>query len=181
MRVSGRVRLQRGFEALHRLALQGMNIGAAADQPASSGEARVLRGLPTRPVIMDVGANTGTWAILALSNRPQANLHCFEPSAAAYAKLVQRLEGRATAHQFGLGQYEESVTLFAPEPGSVLASYHRRRHPQAQWEPMESVRVRPLDAVVEELGWPRIDLLKVDVEGMNLPSSEGRPRRFVRD
>jgi FkbM family methyltransferase len=172
-RAAGRVRFQKGFETMHRLALHGMNMGGAADDASRSGESAVIEGLPSRPVVFDVGANVGAYAEMVLRIRPHAHVFCFEPSQAAYRELVGRLAGRGVAYNHGLGSREESVTLYAPEPGSMLASPHRRRHPNAVWEPVETVRLRPLDIVHGELGIGHIDLLKLDVEGHELSVLQG--------
>jgi FkbM family methyltransferase len=172
-RAAGRVRFQKGFEAMHRLALHGMNMGGAADDPTSSGEAAVIESLHSEPVVFDVGANVGAYAEIVLRLRPHARIFCFEPSPVAYRELVGRLAGRGAAYNHGLGSREESVTLYAPEPGSMLASPHRRRHPNARWEPVETVRLRPLDIVLGDLGISHIDLLKLDVEGHELAVLRG--------
>jgi FkbM family methyltransferase len=98
---------------------------------------------------------------------------CFEPSATAFAELTRRLGDRVTAFEYGLSDHEGSITLYAPEAGSALASPHQRRHPVARWDPLESVRMKRLDSVVPELELTRIDLLKLDVEGHELAALRG--------
>ena len=81
--------------------------------------------------------------------------------------------GRACLHDYGLGERGEDVPLYAPAPGSPLASTSHRRHPGIQWDAVETIRIRRLDEVCAEEGIGRIDLLKIDVEGHELSVLRG--------
>lgn len=165
----GRARFQRAFERLHRWSLLGMGIGTG-DQFATSGELRVLRSLPRGSVVLDVGANVGGYTRAALVAGHV--VHSFEPSPVAFAEL-ERASGSACLHPYGLGDADEEVELFAPEPGSGMASVYLRRHPRHEWTPQGRIRVRRLDDVAREEGIEHVDLLKLDVEGHELAVLRG--------
>lgn len=164
------------FDRVAWWALRAMNYGAA-NAPEDSGEAHVLRlvrrrgAAGQRPVVLDVGANTGRYARLAARLLPGVDLHCFEPSPRAYEDLARTCEALgAHAYPFALGaRAEEDVPLHAEAPGSVLGSLHRP--PGGGPTPSERVRVRTLDEACPVQGG--IDLLKIDVEGHELAVLDG--------
>lgn len=169
----GRRRFQPMFEAIHRASLEGLNIGSAGDL-ASSGELRVLRALPRGSVVLDVGANVGRYSAAAIEDRMK--VHAFEPSSEAFANLTDTAGSQACLHHYGLGEREEELTLYAPEPGSGMASVYLRRHPIATWMPAERISLRRLDDVAAEERIEHIDLLKLDVEGHELAVLRGASR-----
>ncbi len=164
------------FERLHRVALAGMNMGRSADNPAWSGERVVIERLAQTPVIFDVGANIGDYASMVLEVRPGARIWCFEPSAEACSRLVNRLGHRLTAMAIALGDAEGQSDFFAPSEGSPLGSTYARQHSSLEWKPTERVHVRRLDDVCRDNSINRIDLLKIDVEGHELAVLRGAER-----
>jgi len=88
--------LQRIYRRLHRFALQRMNYGQW--DPSTSGERFALRYIVARcpaaePIVFDVGANIGQYAAEISAVAPHARIYCFEPAAAAFAKLAESLRG----------------------------------------------------------------------------------------
>jgi FkbM family methyltransferase len=164
------------FMTIHRAALIGLNIGPA-DDLATSGELGVLRSLVAGSVVFDVGANVGRYSAAAVQHG--LVVHAFEPSSEAFVKLEQGMRGRACLHRCGLGERDDTLTLYAPEPGSGMASLYARTHPAATWSPVEAVRLRRLDDVVIEERIERIDLLKLDVEGHELAVLRGAERMLA--
>jgi FkbM family methyltransferase len=172
----GRKRYQAAFTAMHRASLVGLNIGPA-DDLTRSGELRVLRMLSPRSTVLDVGANVGGYSAAAVARG--LTVHAFEPSSDAFATLQASMSGRACLHQHGLGERDDTLTLYAPEPGSGMASVYARKHPVATWSPVETVSLRRLDDVALEEGIERIDLLKLDVEGHELAVLRGAARMLA--
>ena len=165
---AGRRRFQSFFRALHRLAIAGLNMGASADLPSSSGELTVINGLPPAPIVFDVGANVGDYASLVLAARPDARIWCFEPSAVAFERLSASLGERVVALQIGLSDTTGDAELFAPVTGSPMSSLYQRSHPSIEFKPSGRVNLRTLDEVCRDLSIEKIDLLKLDVEGNEL-------------
>lgn len=165
--VLGTAAAQPLFTELHRLALEGLNAGASADHPDSSGERMVLESLPESPLIWDVGANVGTYSRLALEVRPAARIVAFEPDPQAFAAL-QNVSG-IDAYNIALGRDAGTITLFRPEPGSPMASPYQRHHQTVRWDHATTVPVTTID----DLAPARIDLLKIDVEGYELAVLQG--------
>lgn len=168
------------FERLYRLSLTGM--GILVDP--GSGEKLETMGLyctrmvleQRKPgkkfVVFDVGANEGQFCakLLNVFNGASIQIHSFEPSAQAFAKLNAGLAGRnlpVSTYNIALGDREETLPLFTNKPGSQIASLTKRRleHHGIEMTPMETVEVKTLDLFCRENGTEEIDFLKLDVEG----------------
>jgi FkbM family methyltransferase len=164
---------QRFLDFTLRVNLWLMGMGAGAD-PVSSGEAALARRL-RGPVVLDVGANTGQFATVMLRERPDLELHCFEPGAAAFAALQQThgKDPRVKLVNAGVGSQPGMKTLYYDEPGSILASVYKRRldYRDIAFDRSEDVRMVTLDEYCEKM--PRVHLLKVDVEGHEMDVLRG--------
>ena len=147
-----------------------------------SGEAGAVTHLlrrVARPVVFDVGANSGDWAAMVARLAPTSEIHAFEPQARLAEQLFARLPG-VTVNSVAVGDQAGSLTLYdyADRPGSQHASLvpgvidrvHRAT-------PQEStVPVTTLDIYCAERGVASIDLLKIDVEGFELNVLRGAER-----
>jgi FkbM family methyltransferase len=165
-------RLQPLWQRVHAVALMGMNFLDA--NQATNGELWLLDWLAERldrsPVVFDVGANVGQYSQAVIERLPSAQLYAFEPSAAAFGKLEATLGGHGAAFQLALGAEDAERPLYADGPGSELGSLVRRdlhRHGLDVRE-TETVTVRRLETLCNELAVERIDLLKIDAEGSEL-------------
>ncbi|MCZ4316093.1 FkbM family methyltransferase [Comamonadaceae bacterium G21597-S1] len=134
----------------------------------SNGEALVLRRLaPFEPrVIVDAGANVGDWSLAAHACCAQAQLHAFEISPPTFETLRSRLAGRARVqlHNLGLSDAPGEVTLHHYDQAPALTTVTDYPHPYAS----QALRARVVrgDDFLEQLGVSHVDLLKIDVEGM---------------
>ena len=184
--------LQAVWESLHKLSLYGMNYGGG-NLVEESGELWVLKWLGrshaasrtgTPVVIFDVGAHDGSYSLNAAQVfGADARINSFEPSAAAYTTLRAATAGKPniTIHHCGLGDREESATLYYDGIGSQKASVHSEAHASALdlaagRLTSEVIQLCTIDAFCEEQGIPRIDLLKIDVEGNELNVLRGSTR-----
>jgi FkbM family methyltransferase len=126
-------------------------------------------------VAVDVGANVGYFTLLAAGLvGPEGRVHALEPSPATFAELTENVvrnglrNVRAERLAAGAGAGEE--TLFEVSGGSNVGASSIRRHPgshrlgAAQVDEVP-VHVAPLADVVPRDEWPRLALVKIDVEG----------------
>jgi len=141
--------------------------------------ARVAPGLG-RGVVLDVGANTGAYALTMRRLAPEAQIYAFEPHPSTYAILARRV-GPSGVHalNLALGEAEGSVELydFGTADGSTQASLSRASmglytdnivaHP---------VSCTTIDAFLEEKGIATVDYLKIDTEGFDLNVLRGARR-----
>ena len=133
-------------------------------------------------VVLDVGAHVG-WFTLLLAQRTGAKgrVIAFEP-VACYRRELQRhlvqngLQQRTTVMPFGLSDVDGERTAVLADSTATLhwtgGSVPRGR---------EVVAVRRLDDVVVELGLPRIDLIRLDLDGHELKALRGAENVLMRD
>ncbi|MGH2916594.1 MAG: FkbM family methyltransferase [Solirubrobacteraceae bacterium] len=116
-------------------------------------------------VAVDVGANVGDWSAMALARFPKlARLVAFEPGAVAVSLRTRlRDDPRATVIEAAVSDSPGSVTLFEQTDDTKLSSLI----PTAFTTPRTVDCVR-LDDELARLGLPRVDLLKIDAEGLDL-------------
>lgn len=168
-------RLRKGLMLLgSRRYRRGLYHGVAA-----AIEHRHLATLAARTVL-DVGANRGQFALLALELFPAAQIFAFEPLAGPRAQLSAALgeEPRVTVVPVALGSAiaERPMYVAARDDCSsllALAPEGSRLLPQACARAVETVRVVPLEDVVapDQLVPPA--LLKIDVQGFEREVLDG--------
>ena len=142
-------------------------LGYGNGNPATNGEYRLLDELPESPVIFDVGAHRGDYALAALNRRESALIHCFEPAAETFRILATRIGGRARLHCLALSDCSGTRTLFGDRIDSPMASLFRRdlRAFGIENSIEETVKTETLDEVCAAEDIRHIDLLKIDAEG----------------
>jgi FkbM family methyltransferase len=123
------------------------------------------------PVCLDVGANLGLYSIAVARRLPQATVIAFEPVPATYAALCQNVAANApgcTTLELALGSAARTELITVAHhyaAGSHLSSAGSlATHEGAGYVEID-VEVATLDAVVAEQKLPRVDLIKIDVEG----------------
>jgi FkbM family methyltransferase len=123
---------------------------------------------------LDVGANAGLYTLFARSlarvaERPFRAI-CVEPSPAMAARLAFNLAASgvsAEAQVFGCAAgASEGVTNFRTDT-------RNRGESRAAASGEQQVRVRPLSAIIDEAGAPRIDAMKIDIEGGETAALQG--------
>jgi len=117
--------------------------------------------------IIDVGANTGLFSLLAAAVHPEARVHAFEP----FPQAARRLETNLQAN--GFRNVELVQVALSKSPG-VLPLYYKEALRLTQGASLRDdahmtstieVPVLRLDDYLERLSLREIDLLKIDVEG----------------
>lgn len=121
-------------------------------------------------VVLDVGANVGDWAKVVLQRRPDAIIHCFEivPAIASVLRDAMAAHPTANVHEMGLSSAAREVDVWWDRTlGTTNSITPLQRVGLFVDSEVVSVRskVETGDAVATRLGLPRIDLLKIDVEG----------------
>lgn len=163
-------------ERMHRALLRRIDrvsdrLRGVSQDPEKNGEARLIRTLAmVRPeVVFDVGANVGDWSALARRHFPDACIHTFEVASETAAQIAERLGPEGFVHNaFGLSDIDGEVSLKYYGDLSVLTTtLERSRFWDATFETRTATgRVRRGDDYCVEAGIDRIDLLKIDVEGV---------------
>jgi FkbM family methyltransferase len=137
------------------------------------------------PVCFDIGANRGQTIELLQDCLNQPIIHSFEPASTTYAELTGKSFGpRVQCHRLALGD-QVGVAKFRNYKVSELSSFlpmnpDKRENFFAGEEvvSVESVPVDTLDNFCSARAVDRIDLLKIDTQGFELPVLNGAAELF---
>ena len=149
----------------------------------------LLVGLVRRgDVVFDVGANRGIFTAL-MSNLvgPSGRVHAFEPSSDTCRLLHATLADRArdpanvVVNVSAVGTEDGVATLYTPQLDHGQASL--KTHNTGSWSAHAAVRstevrVAALDTYSTGQALSRIDVVKMDVEGAELPALRGFAARL---
>jgi FkbM family methyltransferase len=140
-----------------------------------NGEARAFQAIAStvQGEVLDVGANEGQWASMALDTIEANHLHCFEVIPQAFDKLKTRLGPgtKATLNHFGLGSRAASIDFYF-YPDSSDRSSHYSLNDGFRKEKIK-VSVISGDEYISRRGIRKIAFLKLDVEGMEMDVLQG--------
>lgn len=130
-------------------------------------------------VIYDIGANIGTWTLLAKAIIPEASVEAFEPFPAhceGFAKACRAVTG-ITLHPVALGSANAPMLLRVAsytDSSSILelaqASFD---HFGLTETDLISIPVRRLDDYIAEKKLAAPDLIKLDIQGFELEALRG--------
>ncbi|MGC0328417.1 FkbM family methyltransferase [Streptomyces sp. SAI-170] len=147
--------------------------------PHTNGEARVLRCLAAvrrEPLLLDVGANRGAWALAALEACPDATVHCFElapPARQALRRLAAGRPGLVVAEAGLADRPGVRRVKHYPEREELTSFYDYPHDAPFTWRSEPVLRG---DDYLSEHGIEAVDLLKVDTEGAELEVLTGFQR-----
>ncbi len=138
--------------------------------------------LPKGGVFVDVGANVGylTATALGLVGR-RGQVHAFEP-VPEYCQKLRRIaaanpEYNLTVNQCALGEAPGTASIDVAQTGNIgwNTIVPRLMDPETPHYAVD-VRIRRLDAYIEEEGVRCVDLIKIDTEGYEFPILRGLTR-----
>ncbi|HMA35331.1 MAG TPA: FkbM family methyltransferase [Chloroflexia bacterium] len=119
-------------------------------------------------VVLDIGANTGIFALVACAANPHSKVIAFEPVPRVYQKLVANIhangwEGRCATYMVAVAEAIGSTQFHVPltdiPTSASLNVQGFRSHPGT----LIDVPVTTIDTMCAGVG--RVDLVKIDVEG----------------
>jgi FkbM family methyltransferase len=114
-------------------------------------------GIGARSVVFDVGGFQGNWAA-DIHDRYGATIHIFEPHPAFARDISQRFRDNPamTVHAFALGHTEGSLHL--SDDGDASSGLRTAKH-------AVTGRIEPVTRFFAANDIPRIDLMKINIEG----------------
>lgn len=156
--------------------LRGKGYGTATIEREVEAALELLGRAPK--LVLDIGANKGTYAAAVRRRAPEAEIHLFEPSAACCLELRASFadDPMTFVNAVALSDQKGRTTLFSDRSGSGLASLTPRdlRHVGIELSETEAIStIRFEDYWTEELEGKAIDLAKLDVEGHELKVLKG--------
>jgi FkbM family methyltransferase len=124
-----------------------------------------------RPNIIDCGANIGLATAFFLTQYRDATITAFEPDAEAFHFLDRNREHNqwagVTLHQTAVHRDVGALSFYSYAQASVVSSFRRGLSGPAPSQVLEIPTVR-LSSYIDR----RVDLLKLDVEGSEIPVFE---------
>lgn len=133
------------------------------------------------PVVIDVGANVGDTCAVFLHEFPNAVVYALEPVSDVFATLQERCRSMPGVRPFRLAvgeQVGEAVFNVTRNRwcSSLLAPSERGKAYYGDWYDVvrsEAVPLTTLDHFTVEQGIEQVDILKIDVQGLELPVLRG--------
>lgn len=128
-----------------------------------------LRLLRRTDVFIDIGANTGLFALMAAAESSARAVYAFEPVPRIFQALERniRLNGLKNCHAacLAVGDYDGDIRLFVP-PGRIPSGATTNPGTPTQKSPPEMITARQtrLDTYMAARGIARVDLIKIDTE-----------------
>jgi FkbM family methyltransferase len=158
-------------------------------QEADEGVIRLVkRHLPVDGVFFDVGANIGTFTLVAAHKAFRGQVHAFEPSAHHFARLARNVAlnrfENVVLNQRGLYDQPGEATLFLPSQAGEMnnsgaASLYTFRSEEVK-QVSEAVSLMRLDDYIRNLNIQRVDIIKIDIEGAEIKALEGARDTIMR-
>jgi FkbM family methyltransferase len=128
-------------------------------------------------VIVDVGANTGVYSLVAKTIKPSASVFAFEPVKRVYQKLRENI----TLNNLDIKTYERAIsnangtaTIYDIDSAHTYSVTVNKNMYSNDTKVIESViQTSTLDTFIKENNIPKIDLIKIDVETHEAEVLEG--------
>ncbi|HEX8873846.1 MAG TPA: FkbM family methyltransferase [Nitrosospira sp.] len=144
------------------------------------------RYLPVNGIFIDVGANIGTFTLVAAHRARQGQVHAFEPSAHHFARLARNVElnhfSNVVLNQKGLYDQPGEAVLFLPSrAGEMNNSGAASLYPASEARQVsESISLVRLDDYIRDKNLQRVDIIKIDIEGAEIRALNGARESLVR-
>jgi len=129
------------------------------------------------PVVFDVGANTGLFAAAVFDHWPRAQVHSFEPQPQLVPRIremaaLNGLQDRHTINWCAVGGSSGEAEFFQNR-NPISASLIKAKAARRSIRRVDRVAVTTLDEYARTRALTRADLLKLDVEGVELDALRG--------
>lgn len=130
-------------------------------------------------VIYDIGANIGTWSLLAKAIFPNSIIHAFEPLKIHYGEFKKNMQDieEVTLHPVALGSTSQrnnmNIASFSDASSLLEIARATEEHFKVYKASEEEVVVVTLDEYQKRSQIPLPDLIKLDIQGYELEALKG--------
>ena len=126
-------------------------------------------------VVIDIGAHVGYYTLIsARLTGPKGKVYAFEPDPDNHATLLRNIElngyHNVVVARKAVSDRVGDAQLYLSATASGNHSIYRHGLTESESVPVE---ITTVDSMLEELGWPHIDLVKIDVEGAEVAVLDG--------
>jgi len=133
-------------------------------------------------VMVDIGAHVGYYTLLAAQlTGPTGQIYAFEPEPGNHDTLLKNIElnghDNITATRSAVSDRQGSATMYLTSLDSGRHSLFLHDLPQRG---NAAVETTTLDLFLEARDWPKIDLIKIDVEGAEVAVLDGMSQSLER-
>lgn len=119
-------------------------------------------------VVIDIGANTGLYGLVAKTINPSVEVHCVEPIPYVFSILEKNISINhfdIQSHCIGLSDYNGTAKIYLPKGEDFAYSVTINQNTITSKEVNElEINVCKLSTLIETYHIPKIDLMKLDVE-----------------
>ena len=118
--------------------------------------------------VLDIGANVGAASFYLAASYPEARIYAFEPGSDALSLLQKNVAPlrNVTVFPFGLYSRDMTLDLFHGKNDSVESSICASTRTEHE---SEQIRLVDVSRFLFEQGIEKIDVLKIDTEGCEVP------------
>lgn len=127
-------------------------------------------------VILDIGANTGIFSVLAGVSNRAAQIHAFEPSHRVYLKLKKNIElnnANIDCHEIAVSNKDGETNFYDFDSIHQYSASLSNELYKNEYTQVITVKTVTLDSFINEGKLKQLDLLKIDVELHELEVLEG--------
>ncbi len=135
--------------------------------------------------ILDIGANTGQFAKEARIGLPEAKIYSFEPILECFNALKDAFKGDGNfeALNYALGDIGQKMTInkssYTPSSSLLpMSDRHKELFPHTKDHTKETIEIKRLDDVAQQLNLKKEILIKVDVQGFEMKVINGGEETF---
>jgi FkbM family methyltransferase len=135
----------------------------------------------SKMIIFDIGGNIGNYSEIILKKckeyKIDYTIHIFEPTKSCFSILNEKFGTNKSiiVNNFGLSNVNTKTSIYYDKENSGLASLYRRnlKAYNIQLDKSEMVDLKRMEDYINERKIPRIDFLKIDIEGHELFAFKG--------
>ena len=119
-------------------------------------------------VILDIGANTGIYSLVASTINPNASVYAFEPVSRVYNKLVENIQlnnFKVACFEAAVSNSDGKAVIYDQPTEHILSVTVNKNMHKASVEVIETeINTLTLASFIEKNKISKIDLIKIDVE-----------------
>jgi len=135
----------------------------------------------SKMIIFDIGGNIGNYSAIILKKCKECKIdytvHIFEPTKSCFSILNEKYGTNKSiiVNNFGISNTNTTATIYYDKENSGLASLYKRnlKSYNIKLNKSEMIKLKRIEDYINERNIPRIDFLKIDIEGHELFAFKG--------